>query len=95
MSHRQSDKANYVLGHSVDELNRLAVQGRLIEPITRAFFQGAGVAPGMRVLDVGCGAGDVSLLVAKLVGRTGAVVGVDRSSDAVEIARQRSAAAGP
>jgi ubiquinone/menaquinone biosynthesis C-methylase UbiE len=50
----------------------------------------AGLAPGMRVLDLGCGTGDVSLLAAKLVGPAGAVVGVDRDPRAIEEARRRA-----
>jgi ubiquinone/menaquinone biosynthesis C-methylase UbiE len=42
--------------------------------------------PGMRVLDVGCGTGDVLFLAARLVGPTGAVLGVDRSAAAVAVA---------
>ncbi|MEB5935475.1 class I SAM-dependent methyltransferase [Pseudomonas mosselii] len=49
----------------------------------------AGVGPGMRVLDVGCGSGDVSWLLARLVDGDGAVVGVDLAVGALEIARQR------
>jgi len=40
----------------------------------------AGIATGMKVLDIGCGPGDVSLLAAGLVGPTGRVVGVDMNS---------------
>jgi hypothetical protein len=68
----------YALGHSPRELERLAVQARLVDPITRAFLREAGIAPGMRVLDVGCGAGDVAFLAADLVGRDGAVIGIER-----------------
>jgi len=49
----------YVLGHSDQELARLSEQARIVEPITRRFFREAGLVPGMRVLDVGSGAGDV------------------------------------
>lgn len=48
----------------------------------------------MRVLDVGCGDGDVSLLVAELVGRGGAGVGVDRGAAPIEAARRRASEAG-
>lgn len=48
----------------------------------------------MRVLDVGCGAGDVSFLLARMVGPSGAVVGVDRSEDAVAMANARAQAMG-
>ena len=84
----------YVLGHSDQELARLNEQARIVEPITRRFFGDAGLVPGMRVLDVGSGAGDVSFLAADLVGDTGAIIGVDRSSAAVEVARARAIASG-
>ena len=80
----------YVLGHSPAELARLAVQARLVDPITRRFFSDAGIAPGMRVLDVGSGVGDVAFLVCGIVGPLGEVVGTDRSSTALAVARQRA-----
>lgn len=54
----------------------------------------AGIGPGMRVLDVGCGNGEVSLLLAELVGEDGAVVGIDQSSAALASAQQREAPTG-
>jgi ubiquinone/menaquinone biosynthesis C-methylase UbiE len=84
----------YVLGHSDQELARLNEQARIVEPITRRFVREAGLVPGMRVLDVGSGAGDASFLAADLVGDSGAIVGVDRSSAAVAAARARAAAGG-
>ena len=80
----------YILGHSDQELARLNEQHRIVEPITRRFFLEAGLAPGMRVLDVGSGAGDVSFLASDLVGDTGIIVGVDRSSTAVAAASARA-----
>lgn len=56
------------------------------EPSAR-FFAGIGIAPGMRVLDVGCGNGDLSRLVAGLVGPDGEVVAIDRSAEAVALGR--------
>ena len=81
---------SYVLGHSDRELDRLSKQARLIDPITRRFLQAAGISAGMRVLDVGSGAGDVAFLAAELVGETGEVGGTDRSSAALATARQRA-----
>ena len=49
----------YELGHSDWELKRLQRQARLVDPFTMQFFRDAGVAPGMRILDFGSGAGDV------------------------------------
>jgi ubiquinone/menaquinone biosynthesis C-methylase UbiE len=82
----------YVLGHSDRELDRLKAQARLIGPITQRFFREAGVLPGMRVLDVGSGVGDVAFLAADLVGDTGEVVGVDRVPEALEEATARATA---
>ena len=45
----------------------------------------------MRVLDVGCGNGDLSRLVAALVGPEGEVVGIDHSEQALAMARATSA----
>lgn len=51
-----------------DEHARLSRQSALHEPFTRRLLERAGIDPGMRVLDVGCGPGDVSFLVSEPVG---------------------------
>jgi SAM-dependent methyltransferase len=86
--------APYILGHDHDELARLIDQARFIGDLTDEVLRRAGVGPGMRVLDVGCGAGDVTFLAARLVGPTGTVLGVDRSPEAVAAASDRARAAG-
>lgn len=82
----------YVLGHSDHELDRLATQARLVDPITRRVLQAAGVGGALRVLDVGCGAGDLTFLLADMLGQTGSVLGVDRSGAALAVARNRAQA---
>ena len=67
-------------------------QGAFFRDLTEDLLSRAGVVSGMRVLDVGCGVGDVSLLGAELVGPSGAVLGVDRSKEA-GVARHRAATA--
>jgi SAM-dependent methyltransferase len=86
--------STYVLGHSDSELERLVRQAQFVGDLTAHVFQLAGLRPGMRVLDVGCGAGDVTFLAASIVGSQGEVVGVDKSPEAVALAEQRAAAAG-
>jgi SAM-dependent methyltransferase len=54
-------------------------RSRLIGDITEQVMQRAGVRPRMSVLDCGCGVGDVSFLIARLVGSAGRVLGIDRS----------------
>jgi ubiquinone/menaquinone biosynthesis C-methylase UbiE len=85
---------SYVLGHADLEIARLQFQAGVIEPITRRLIRECGIGPGMRVLDIGCGAGDVSFLLAKAVGDTGSVVAFDRESRAIEMAKARALAAG-
>ena len=85
---------DYGLGHNHDELQRLIGQGRWLGELTEEVLRAAGIRPGMRVLDVGCGAGDVSFLAATLVGREGSVVGVDRSDEAIALAKRRAADVG-
>ena len=91
-----SDRApnDYALGHNHDELQRLIGQSRFLGELTEEVLRAAGIGPGMRVLDVGCGAGDVAFLAATLVGSEGSVIGVDRSVEAIALARRRAADVG-
>jgi SAM-dependent methyltransferase len=83
-----------MLGHSADELDRLVEQGRIFGDLTLSVLQAAGVGKDMRVLDIGCGVGDVSFLATRLVGPGGEVIGVDNSPEAIAVASRRAAAAG-
>jgi SAM-dependent methyltransferase len=57
-------------------------------------LRAAGIGPGMSVLDVGSGAGDVALLLADLVGPRGRVLGIDANPEVLVCARTRAAAVG-
>lgn len=80
----------YVLGHAAAELERLQTQARMLAAPTGAFLTLAGITTGMRVLDLGSGAGDVAFLLAGRVGPGGSVLGVDRSEAAVSFAQERA-----
>ncbi len=80
----------YQLGSERAELERLSLQGRALAPATRTILEMAGIRPGMAVLDLGSGAGDVSFVAAELVGPTGRVVGIDASAEAVARATWRA-----
>ena len=62
--------------------------------VTDTLIDLAGVQPGMRVLDLACGAGSQTLQVARRVGPNGKVVASDISATMLEHARQNAAAAG-
>jgi ubiquinone/menaquinone biosynthesis C-methylase UbiE len=84
----------YAMGTTEAETERLIRQSGLYAPFTRRLFERAGLGPGMRVLDVGTGAGDVALIAAEMVGASGGVVGVDRNPEVLETARARALGAG-
>jgi ubiquinone/menaquinone biosynthesis C-methylase UbiE len=94
MSEQASSTATYLLGQTSAAIRRLHTMGLLHNPQTRRVFEDAGITTGMKVLDVGCGPGEVSLIAAELVGETGSVLGVDASETALEAARARVQAAG-
>jgi predicted O-methyltransferase YrrM len=79
----------YVMGQTAEERDRLIQQAGVFGQITERFLRTAGIVSGMRVLDVGCGVGDVSMLCAWLVGPGGEVIGVDRDPDVLARARER------
>jgi ubiquinone/menaquinone biosynthesis C-methylase UbiE len=81
---------DYALGHTAREIDRLIEQARFFGDLTERLFRDAGMGPGMRILDIGCGAGDVSFLAARLVGSNGEVIGVDRSTEAIGVASSRA-----
>jgi ubiquinone/menaquinone biosynthesis C-methylase UbiE len=62
----------------------------MLRPITEGLLRNAGIDAGMRILDLGCGAGDVSMLAAELVGPEGSVVGFDRSQEVLNVAKERA-----
>ena len=81
---------HYALGYSAEEERRLALQAKMFEGLTEDVLRRAGIGAGMRVLDIGCGVGDVSFLAARLVGPSGSVVGIDRADELIETARRRA-----
>lgn len=90
LDHMPSTASTYLLGHADAEVRRLMLQARLYDSYTEHALRQAGLRPGMRVLDVGCGPGDVSFVAARLVGPEGTVLGIDAAPDIIELARTRA-----
>ena len=93
MSNAPRDAA-YALGRTSHETTRLIEQSKIYGGSTQRLLEAAGIANGMKVLEIGSGAGDVALTLAELVGKEGRVVGVDVNAEILETARKRAQAAG-
>jgi SAM-dependent methyltransferase len=64
-----------------------------VVPFGDAALKAAAPQPGERVIDIGCGCGDTSIEIARMVGEAGAVLGIDVSQPMLEVARSHSALA--
>jgi ubiquinone/menaquinone biosynthesis C-methylase UbiE len=84
----------YLIRGGHDGRERLRVLARAMRPATTALLDRVAVPVGASCLDVGCGAGDVTLELARRAGDAGRVVGVDIDEDKLAIAREEAAAAG-
>jgi SAM-dependent methyltransferase len=89
-----ADQPAYTITGGRADADRLARQARVMAAATGAFLARVGVEPGWRCLDVGCGDGQVSLALARTVGASGRVVGIDIDEDALAIARRAAEEAG-
>jgi ubiquinone/menaquinone biosynthesis C-methylase UbiE len=94
MDERNRPADIYGLSRTPAETRRLQAQAQFMNPCTQRLLEQAGITTGMRVLDVGSGAGDSALLLANMVGPSGTVVGVDIDPTVLDTARTRVEAAG-
>jgi len=85
------DKSQYLHGTAPDEQDRLGLMNELLNANSLREMH---LVPGERVLDVGCGLGQLSRDMARQVGPAGAVVAIERSSEQLAVARHLAAEAG-
>jgi SAM-dependent methyltransferase len=83
--------ASYSLKLSDQELLRYHLMAASAADHEAAEWSAAGIVPGARVADVGCGPGALLRLLAERVGADGQAVGVDADPSAVAMARQQTA----
>src|SRR5262245_46109692 len=84
----------YVIRGGAEGRERLRLLSEVVGASTRALLADVGIPPGSLCLDVGCGGGDVTLEIARTVGPTGRVIGVDLDETQLEIARRECAEQG-
>lgn len=80
-------RGDYVLATGNAAANRLRILHNIYGPGARELLLRAGIQRGMSVVDLGCGVGMTTQLLAELVGPTGEVIGVDYSAAQIEQAR--------
>jgi SAM-dependent methyltransferase len=82
-----TDPDQYFLGYREAEQARLQRQAQELADESLALFDRIGIPPGASVVEIGCGPQGCLDLLAARVGPSGRVVGVERSEDAVGLAR--------
>ncbi|MEP6730967.1 MAG: methyltransferase domain-containing protein [bacterium] len=82
--------SGYAIRGGVAGRERLSLLSRVLGPSTDALIAMSGLPPGAICLDIGCGGGDVSFSLAKAVGPTGRVLGVDIDEVKLELARSEA-----
>ena len=94
MVEKDSSLDHYVIRGGEAGKKRLDLLARVMEPYTKALLDRMGVGPGARFLDLGCGAGHVSLEAARRVGPQGSVTGVDLDETKLDLARRAATGQG-
>jgi ubiquinone/menaquinone biosynthesis C-methylase UbiE len=84
----------YVIRGGKEGYERLLLLARERWPATAALLARAGLTSGMRCIDLGCGGGEVTLEVARLVAPGGSATGVDMDGVKLDLARQAAARRG-
>src|SRR5262245_15362362 len=84
--------SRYVISGGQEGKNRLKLLSEVMRPTTLQLLSTIGLTAGMTCLDVGCGGGHVTLLIAGRVGPLGKVVGTDSDQEILSLARQDAAA---
>ena len=82
--------SHYVIHGGVAGSQRMQVVARAYWPTTYPLLQRAGIREGMNCLDLGCGAGEVTFEIARLIGPNGHVLGMDMDNVKLDIARARA-----
>lgn len=86
--------SRYVISGGKEGKDRLKLLSQVLQPTTSQLLKTAGIREGMTCLDLGCGGGFVSCLMAGFVGPKGKVVAVDTDATILALAREDAEAEG-
>ena len=78
---------SYVIGVGKDDEERLSLLNELFGKTSKDLLLKSGLKPGMRVLEVGCGTGNMTKWIAKQVGDHGHVTAVEITSEQIQITK--------
>jgi hypothetical protein len=87
-------RKEYMFATGEEAAARLLLANEVFGPGTQQVLQWAGLSPGMRVAEIGCGSRLIALWMVGVVGAEGSVTAVDRSREQLQVAEQNAAAAG-
>jgi ubiquinone/menaquinone biosynthesis C-methylase UbiE len=90
---RSDSPHGYAIRGGKNGKKRLDVLAGVLLPSTIQLLDRVGLTRGMKCLDVGCGGGHVPILMARIVGPEGCVVGTDADAEILALAREDAEAA--
>jgi 2-polyprenyl-3-methyl-5-hydroxy-6-metoxy-1,4-benzoquinol methylase len=81
---------HYILATGGKDVKRLRLLHEVYGPGTEALFHRVGLRDGMRVVEIGCGSGNIACWVARQIAPHGSVMALDIAPDQIEQARQQA-----
>lgn len=79
---------HYVIAGGEEGKKRLDILSEAVEDTTKNLFRKVELTEGLTCLDIGCGGGNVSFILADIVGENGKVLGIDLDEKIINLARQ-------
>src|SRR6516225_744298 len=81
---------HYILATGGKDVKRLRLLHEVYGPRTEALLHRVGLRDGQRVVEIGCGSGNIACWVAQQIAPGGSVVAIDVSADQIEVARKQA-----
>lgn len=88
------EKQNYPIVTGEHDRQRLKIINKIYNSATCLFLQQSGLKAGMKILEIGCGTGEIACWLAKQVTPAGKVIAIDNSAEQLAIAEQTAKKAG-